>query len=499
MKKQDIKKHFVSLAVIFALILAVFPSMIPQALAQETQEPQTEETQEGQEPQEAPDKYPCYLKIGLNYASSAVDSFTVDCADGFIIATGDSSGWAETEITTAATSLTVSAQAGSAILSVTGGEILLSDMSGYVILSAAEEDENRIVHIDGKRYRDGFCATAYGYSQVNAINYVELEHYLRGCIPSEMPYYYPQQALMAQAVTARSYACMSIGGHSTYGFDLCSSQHCQVYKGVSSERDSTDLACAASEGLVITHEGKLVRCYYFSGSGGCTLNSEDVWVLSLPHCRGVKDEFYEDRKWQRSITFEELQAKLEEDQSYIGKLQSVQITGRSEHGAVKEITLTGSLGSCTYTKGRMTNLLGAKSFIFAISGEPFIFDNNHSEDIPDSISLITSIEEVQSGESIFVMGADAVIVEISLLDAKIYDGNQQQETTYQTFEGYRDKPVEGSELYIAGNGTLHGVGMPQTSARNMANAGYSFEEILKYYYTGVEVENLLTLYESIGF
>ena len=213
----------------------------------------------------------------------------------------------------------------------------------------------------------------------------------------------------------------------------------------------------------------------------------------------MKDEFYEDRKWQRSISFEELQTKLEEAGQNIGILESIQITGRSEHGAVKEITLNGSLGSCTYTKTRMTGLIGASSFVFAIAGEPFIFDNNYTENVPDSITLIMSTSEAQSGESIFVLDANGEIVEISLLDAKIYDGIEQHDTAFHTVEGYRDQPVFGPELHIAGNGTLHGVGMPQTGARNMANAGYNFEQILKYYYTGVEIESLRTLYESIGF
>ena len=33
----------------------------------------------------------------------------------------------------------------------------------------------------------------------------------------------------------------------------------------------------------------------------------------------------------------------------------------------------------------------------------------------------------------------------------------------------------------------HGVGMSQNGAKKMAELGYSFEEILKFYYTGIEV------------
>ena len=33
----------------------------------------------------------------------------------------------------------------------------------------------------------------------------------------------------------------------------------------------------------------------------------------------------------------------------------------------------------------------------------------------------------------------------------------------------------------------HGIGMSQSGAKGMAEAGFGYEEILKHYYTGVEV------------
>ena len=39
-----------------------------------------------------------------------------------------------------------------------------------------------------------------------------------------------------------------------------------------------------------------------------------------------------------------------------------------------------------------------------------------------------------------------------------------------------------------GKGFGHGVGMSQSGAMGMAKAGYSYEEILEYYYQGIQIQ-----------
>ena len=54
---------------------------------------------------------------------------------------------------------------------------------------------------------------------------------MRGVVANEMGYTYPLEALKAQAIAARSYGFKSINKHKNYGFDLCTTQDCQVYRG----------------------------------------------------------------------------------------------------------------------------------------------------------------------------------------------------------------------------------------------------------------------------
>ena len=49
---------------------------------------------------------------------------------------------------------------------------------------------------------------------------------------------------------------------------------------------------------------------------------------------------------------------------------------------------------------------------------------------------------------------------------------------------------ENGKIYIYTKGFGHGVGMSQYGAEGMANLGFTYDEILKYYYTGVEIEKI---------
>ncbi|WP_078550159.1 hypothetical protein [Litchfieldia alkalitelluris] len=50
----------------------------------------------------------------------------------------------------------------------------------------------------------------------------------------------------------------------------------------------------------------------------------------------------------------------------------------------------------------------------------------------------------------------------------------------------KTKEVVGFKAY--GGGWGHGVGLSQTGAMGMAVKGYTYEEILKHYYQGIELE-----------
>ena len=53
-----------------------------------------------------------------------------------------------------------------------------------------------------------------------------------------------------------------------------------------------------------------------------------------------------------------------------------------------------------------------------------------------------------------------------------------------------DVTRNSSSITFTTRGYGHGVGMSQYGANGMANSGYTYEQILKYYYSGVEITNI---------
>ena len=147
---------------------------------------------------------------------------------------------------------------------------------------------------------------------LTAVNHVQLEDYLRGVVPGEMPASWRREALRAQAVAARSYALATArrGGI----FDQYPDQRSQVYKGVSGEDPRSDAAIAATAGKVLYYDGAVATTFFYSSSGGQTeANENSFGGRPLAYLRSVKDPA--DRisphyRWAFSQTREKMEREL---------------------------------------------------------------------------------------------------------------------------------------------------------------------------------------------
>ena len=101
---------------------------------------------------------------------------------------------------------------------------------------------------------------------LNVVNSLEVNDYVRGSVPAEVPPAWPAETLKAFAVAARSIALSTdVGGN---GFDLYSDTRTQIYEGVEVETARTDRAVTATRNEVVTYHGEVAQTTYFSSSGG---------------------------------------------------------------------------------------------------------------------------------------------------------------------------------------------------------------------------------------
>lgn len=143
---------------------------------------------------------------------------------------------------------------------------------------------------EGGRYRGQLLIFLNDRGQMNVVNELELEDYLRGVVPKEMgPELYKQiEAIKAQTLAARTYAVRNLSEFADEGFDICSTPRCQVYGGMAVEHPMSDQAISDTRGLVALYDGRPAETLYGATCGGHTENVEVVFPLKHgPYLRGV--------------------------------------------------------------------------------------------------------------------------------------------------------------------------------------------------------------------
>lgn len=374
-----------------------------------------------------------------------------------------------------------------------GGETLCIDQDSFYFeawdrLWIRPGDPEGIICV--KNVRRNLGTPAYGGSLevirvqegLLLINETDLEEYLCGVVPSEMPAGYPMEALKAQAICARTYAYGKTlcPGYPQYGADLDDSTAFQVYQNVE-RAETASQAVRETEGYVLrTGDGRLAETYYYStscgqgtdifawgGRGTENLTGEYAYLNAKRISKGSmerflageerempldetvfltegSDEDYEwDQPWYRwSYEVSEVDAPglavrignyLGEDVSF-ERLLEIRITKRGAGAVAEELLVKTDRGE------------------YLICGERSIRE-----------VLCDGETKVKQRDGNEVTCARLLPSAFFCLDAGIMDGNVVQ---------YK----------ISGGGSGHGVGMSQNAAGKMALEGRRAEEILGFFY-----------------
>ncbi len=182
------------------------------------------------------------------------------------------------------------------------------------------------ISVNDKAY-SGNIRMSVRQKQLFAVNYVDIESYLKSVVPSEMFSTWPIEALKAQAVVARTYALYRRAGPSKE-YDLCSGVKSQMYKGVDSETSRTNMAVYLTEKMCLYDNRKPVPTYFHSTCGGHTINADSVWGKALDSIEGVDCKFCKDSphyKWKKSIGRKKLGKILSKKWYELGKIKKIMI------------------------------------------------------------------------------------------------------------------------------------------------------------------------------
>ena len=101
------------------------------------------------------------------------------------------------------------------------------------------------------------------------VNIVEMQEYLKGVVPNEMPIRFGLEALKAQAVAARNYV-LTPRTQAYKDFSVVDSVASQVYYGANTEEDIATRAVMETDGIVALYDNQPILALYSSTAGGYT-------------------------------------------------------------------------------------------------------------------------------------------------------------------------------------------------------------------------------------
>lgn len=246
------------------------------------------------------------------------------------------------------------------------GGVRLERESGAKLATCEDKlvakDASGPIRIEGEGEFRGDLVAAVGDGTLYAINQLEIDDYVQGVIPNEMPSAWPLAALQAQAVAARSYALATDSGGRL--FDQYSDTRSQVYGGLASETKRTNRAVRRSSRGVLVYDDSVIPAFFFSSSGGRTENVEFGFggATPAPYLRSVRDPYDDaspDHRWTETFSRSEMESKL--SGLVDGSFRDIEVTQRGASPRIVTARVIGTDGSTPVTGADLRVRLGLLS------------------------------------------------------------------------------------------------------------------------------------------
>lgn len=308
------------------------------------------------------------------------------------------------------------------------------------------------------------------------VNLVEIQEYLKGVVPNEMPIRFGLEALKAQAIAARNYV-LTPRTQAYEEFNVVDSVSSQVYFGANTEADLSTRAVIETNGIVALYDNELILTLYSSTAGGYTEsyayafsdpNTKAFPSISKPYLIAVPDK--ED--------FGSLDDEEKARNFYTSKIPSFDID--SPYYRWQK----------TWAVGELENVL--KKTLIAQSKTGFI---NPVFKEGDDLGQIKDIKVMKRGVSGKVIELDLMTtkgcyrISKELVIRRIF---QKEGISLPSANIVFDKTLDSygnvTDITIYGGGFGHGVGMSQFGAGYLATKmNQPYYNILRHYYTGISL------------
>lgn len=274
-------------------------------------------------------------------------------------------------------------------------------------------------------------------SSKDKVEELPLEEYIKGVVSSEMPLNFNKEALKAQAIAARTYTVAHVlsgsGCSNSPGADLCDSVHCQVYTPKDVKMAQLGGMAEARWSLVeeVVEETRGMVISY----GGKVIEGAFYFSTSSGKTENVEDVFSKELPYLKSVDSEgeEVAPRYSESKNVdLNRFVTV-INSNYPDAGLSPSNLQGQISIQSYTDGGCV------------------------KEIKVGNVTITGVKFRK------LFGLNSANFNLEFLS---------------------------NEVVISCRGFGHGVGMSQWGANIMAGNGSTCEEIIKHYYTGVDITKI---------
>ncbi|PMC33681.1 modulator protein [Bacillus sp. UMB0899] len=353
------------------------------------------------------------------------------------------------------------------VLSVRKGSILLTNQNEKLALNKSfvlipdQYDEEHVITVNNKKYLGAMEFTLEDGKYIRPINQVPIEDYLKGVVPFEVYPSWKLETLKAQALAARTYTITHMDK------DMDDTIQFQVYGGYEWHEQASK-AVEETKGEIITFNNKPINAYYSASNGGVTENNENVWDEAAESYFPIKiDHFDPIQPWTLNLQKAQLLLKdvdvtrmywwekLQEKEPSITEPMKKRLTKQGFEGDIKIVSISNlDIASDHYESHRAKKGSIKIEFLRRLIEGTVVYEVVELKDV-----AIDWIRPLIGGS---------------------------------TFRSYLIDSFEEHDQYylIKGRGFGHGVGMSQWGASIMGDRGYTYRDIINYYYPGTTIKKI---------
>ncbi len=323
-------------------------------------------------------------------------------------------------------------------------------------------------------YHGAFELAPNSNGTFNLVNMIEVEDYLKGVVPNEMPVHFGLEALKAQSVAARNYV-LSPRVKSSPNYDVVDSVASQVYYGANTEKELSNQAVEETEGMVAIYNWDLILAQYSSTAGGYTESFSNA---------------FSDPKTKEFPSHEKPYLKAKADiigQNPLNKEEDAQAYYKSKPDAY-DIRSPYFRWEREWNADELKNVL--EYTLSAQSATGFVHPQFKKGDKLDDLVELKVLKRGDSGKIIemevvtrsqtYKIFKELVVRRLLTKDGKALP------SANVVFDNIQDENGNLISVHAYGGGFGHGVGMSQYGAGFMGSEMHiPFERILQHYYTGI--------------